>query len=46
MLVSNVALATNADGTLGETDGFTYTAITWVAGKTQAGWDVAKNAAQ
>jgi type VI protein secretion system component Hcp len=45
VLVTKISLSTNDDGSLGETDGFGYSTITWVAGKTQAGWDVVKGTA-
>ena len=38
-------ITANDDGTIGETDSFAYSSITWVAGTTQASWDVTKNAA-
>jgi type VI protein secretion system component Hcp len=45
VVVSHVALSTNDDGTLSESDSFAYSTITWSAGKVQAGWDTLKGAA-
>lgn len=42
--VTKVALSTGANGVLSESASFAYATIKWTAGKTEAGWDVAKNA--
>ncbi|MET0790167.1 MAG: type VI secretion system tube protein Hcp [Polyangiaceae bacterium] len=42
-VVSHVTLSSNDDGTLGETDSFSYATISWSAGKAKTGWDLTKN---
>jgi type VI protein secretion system component Hcp len=43
VVVSTVSLATNPEGKLIENVGFGYARISWTAGNTTQGWDVAKN---